>query len=101
MAVRIAPRSRLQLVDLLTVDGVEFWDLGVFEEIPVVEGEQRHQVLATDRIDLLAFDYYGDERLWPIIALANYLEDMPTELVVGMKLRIPSEAWIKARLFRR
>jgi hypothetical protein len=42
-----------------------------------------------DRLDLLAFDFYGDSTLWWIIASANDMQ--PDSLVppLGMTLRIP------------
>jgi hypothetical protein len=43
-----------------------------------------------DRLDLLAFDFYGDSTLWWIIASANDMQ--PDSLVppLGMTLRIPA-----------
>lgn len=42
-----------------------------------------------DRLDLLAFDFYGDSTLWWIIASANDIQ--PDSLVppLGITLRIP------------
>jgi nucleoid-associated protein YgaU len=43
----------------------------------------------TDRLDLLAFSYYGDVRYWVIIAKANKLHNATLRVPVGMRLRIP------------
>jgi hypothetical protein len=43
----------------------------------------------TDRLDLLANEYYGDTRLWWIIANANNLNGVNIGLDAGIQLRIP------------
>jgi nucleoid-associated protein YgaU len=50
-----------------------------------------HVLTSEDRLDGLAFHYYGDEDYWWIIALANRILD-PFSIVAGRTLRIPSEA---------
>ena len=39
--------------------------------------------------DLIAYEFYGDERLFWIICLANRINDPFTELPIGTKLCIP------------
>ena len=99
MAVRVRRNSRLQFVDLNLVDGFEFWDLGIYPEIPVRNDDARYQVIGPDRIDNLAQRFYGDARLWWVIAVANNIEIVPTQLNVGMKLRIPSPQYVQNVLF--
>jgi hypothetical protein len=43
---------------------------------------------STERLDVLAQNYYGDSRLWKIIALFNDVDD-PSNLAPGQILRIP------------
>ena len=43
----------------------------------------------TDRLDLLANEYYGDSRLWWIIANANNINSVNIGLEGGIQLRIP------------
>ena len=43
-----------------------------------------------DRLDLLANKYYGDTRMWWIIANANNLNDATLAVDAGRQLRIPS-----------
>ena len=45
----------------------------------------------SDRLDLLAYKYYGDSDLWWIIAVANNLNDASLSIEVGKQLRIPSD----------
>jgi hypothetical protein len=47
---------------------------------------------AEDRLDLIAFDFYGDSTLWWIIAMAN---DIPGDSMyppMGFQLRIPNNS---------
>jgi nucleoid-associated protein YgaU len=48
-------------------------------------------VIATisDRLDVLATEYYGDKNLWWIIAVANNLNDATLHIEPGTQLRIP------------
>lgn len=43
----------------------------------------------SDRLDLLAYQYYGDTRFWPIIARANRLHSASIRPPLGKRLRIP------------
>ena len=43
----------------------------------------------TDRLDLLANEYYGDSRVWWIIAQANNINGVNIGLDAGIQLRIP------------
>jgi hypothetical protein len=43
----------------------------------------------SDRLDLLAYQYYGDVRYWVIIAKANKLHNATLKIPVGTRLRIP------------
>jgi hypothetical protein len=45
-----------------------------------------------DRLDLIAYDFYGDSTLWWIIAMVNNLEGDSMFPPVGLQLRIPSNA---------
>jgi hypothetical protein len=41
------------------------------------------------RLDLLAAEYYGDVRYWPIISKANNLNQPTLRIPTGTRLRIP------------
>ena len=43
----------------------------------------------TDRLDLIANQYYGDSRYWVILAKANKLHSPTLRTPVGFRLRIP------------
>lgn len=100
MPVRIGRQSRLQFYPLVTLDGFEFWD---FKDLPIPPArvdDELHQVTSVDRIDTLSVDFYGTPTLWWVIAVANDLEILPTDLNVGQKLRIPSPTFIRSEFFR-
>lgn len=42
-------------------------------------------------IDLFAYEQYGDERFWWVIAVANGIEDPWDESFIGKRCRIPSK----------
>ena len=45
---------------------------------------------SNDRLDLLAYDFYGDPKLWWVIATANNLSGNSMYVQNGVQLRIPS-----------
>ena len=59
-----------------------------------------HKVKVQDlsRIDLLAYDYYGDVTLWWVIANVNNIKNPLIELVPGTELKIPTKAAVMEAL---
>lgn len=47
-----------------------------------------------DRLDLLAYEFYGDSQLWYILASANNLGKGTFAVPPGLQLRIPPESII-------
>lgn len=101
MAVEIKKSSRLLFADLVTSEGVEFWDTVVLPDARTRSDDIQHIVSANDRIDLLAHRYYGDSRLWWVIAWANNLEILPTDMKQNAQLRIPSRDFVEGEFLRR
>ena len=101
MAVRVQKGSRLRFGELVTLDGVEFWDILDIPEIPAQRDDLVHRVEGPDRIDLISDRYYQDARLWWVIAVANGMEELPTELNVGDEIRIPSPRYVSQVLFKK
>jgi hypothetical protein len=100
MPVEIRNSSRLKFADLLIVDGVEFWDTLVLPDPVSRQDDIIHVVGQTDRIDLLADRYYQDAGLWWVIAWANNLDIIPTDLNEGAQIRIPSKAYVTSELLK-
>lgn len=99
MSVVVSRQSRLRFKTLLTVRGVSFWELDNLPTVPIQPTDFYIVVNITDRIDNLAFSYYGDPNLWWVIALANDLYLLPTDLQVGSTIRIPSPTYVASTLF--
>lgn len=60
---------------------------------PMVEPKNTDVWIITkkmDRLDLMAHQYYGDVRYWPIIAKANRLHQATIRPPIGIRLRIPN-----------
>lgn len=102
MAVRIAKYSRLSLASLYRTEGVTYWDIIDMPDIPIQEDDETYTVKrgAAERIDRIATRFYGNPRLWWVIAVANDIEIQPTELSEGDVLRIPSPRYVLQELFR-
>ena len=59
---------------------------------PVIEKSPRDRYIFTregDRLDNLAFQFYGDPRHWQILAIANNLGKGTLHIPMGIQLRIP------------
>jgi hypothetical protein len=101
MAVKVTRFSRLRFGRLAQVDGIEFWDVLDLPTIPEQLDDIVHAITDADRIDLLAHKYYRDSRLWWVIAVANDMEDIPTEFNVGDEIRIPAPRYVTQVLFNK
>lgn len=65
-----------------------------FPDIPKKQSDIYLRTDETDRLDLLAYDYYNDTRLWWIIATANPGIGRGTfSIPAGTFLRIPDLTW--------
>lgn len=100
MSVQVRRRSRLRFADLVNVDGFEFWNMLEPPTLLSQADDLHYQVQVGDRIDLLAFKFYGDPILWWVIALANDMELLPTDLNYGDTLLIPSPRYILQVIFQ-
>lgn len=101
MSVQVRQRSRLRFGNLVSVDGVEFWDLLELPKIEPQTDDVVYTVKGHDRIDLLAYNFYSDPILWWVIAAANDMELLPSELNEGDILKIPSPRYVLQVLFRK
>jgi len=99
MGIRVQKGSRLRFGEVVVIEGVEFWDVLDIPEIPAQRDDLIHRVIGADRIDLLAHTHYQDSRKWWVIAVANGLEELPTELNIGDDIRIPSPRYVNQVLF--
>jgi len=81
--------------------GGDFWGTRQPIRLKRHSSDSYHQVTDADskRIDLIAWRYYGDVRLWWVIAEVNEIGD-PLEIPVGTRLRIPSYERVQMKVVR-
>lgn len=70
--------------------GETLYTNNVYPDVPVSADD--NYVISTmgDRLDLIAYDFYGDPSYWWIIASANSLPGDSLIPPIGMQLRIPT-----------
>lgn len=71
--------------------GNQFYSNNIYPDIPISNSDSYIITVLGDRLDLIAFDFYGDTSFWWIIASANALSGDSLYVEPGMQLRIPSD----------
>ena len=87
---RINARSELLHSRWLQYEEALFWGLVEPPEFETADDDVLHTVSDADRIDNLAYSYYGDSNMQWVIKWANDIRLYPNDFVTGMELRIPS-----------
>ena len=82
---------RYENIEVINSDtsGSQYYVNNVYPEIPPTNDDNYVITVLGDRLDLLAFDFYGDSSLWWVIASANSLPGDSLVVVPGTQLRIP------------
>ena len=99
MAITISKQSRLRFKELISINGVEFWELDNLPTVPVSTEDIYYRVKQDDRIDSIAYEFYSDPNLWWVIALANDMDLLPTDLNPNDVIRIPSPSYVANTLY--
>lgn len=95
--VEIRKNSYLQFGSLLESNaGTSFWDQIDFPEVVPQDTDVFITIDETNvgRLDLIAFDAYGDPDLWWAIALANRIDLIPSDVYMNRRIRIPDKGFI-------
>lgn len=71
-------------------NGKTVYQSKIYAKIPLSDGDIYVATETGDRLDSLAYEYYGDSTLWWIIAAANKLHNGKFALPDGTVLRIPA-----------
>jgi hypothetical protein len=71
--------------------GERYYSNNIYPDIPLSGDDSYVIAVLGDRLDLLAFDFYGDTSFWWVIASANSLSGDSLYLEPGIQLRIPSD----------
>lgn len=103
MSVVVPTHSRLRFADLFRSEGVEFWDILDLPAIVEQGDDLVYQIKGGvgERVDQLATKFYGDPRLWWVIAAANSFELVPVDLNHGDIVIIPSPRYVLQELFQK
>lgn len=85
--------KRYQTIQIIKENGIgnEYYVNNIYPEIEPTEEDDYVIPVLGDRLDLLAFDFYGDSSLWWVIASANSLPGDSLYLEPGAQIRIPSD----------
>lgn len=99
MEIKLEKYSWLNLTNLYEENGIPFWDQTEFPDIPFSDDDEYVEITQemSKRVDLIAYDKYGDPNLFWVILLANNV-DLPNQLREGMVLRLPSIETIESLL---
>jgi hypothetical protein len=88
--------SRYQNISIMKSDtgvsstsGKDIYKPTYYPNIEFQENDNYIIIGTTDRLDIIAFDFYGDSTLWWAIAMVNDLEGDSVFPPLGMYLRIP------------
>lgn len=90
MQVDLPRSSWLNLTSLYVYQGVTFWGQTEYPEIPYSDQDFYLNITQdqASRMDLVAYDYYGDSGYIWVLLLANQV-DLPNQFVANQRIRIP------------
>jgi nucleoid-associated protein YgaU len=69
--------------------GSQYYTNNLYPDVPYSDEDNYVITTVGDRLDLIAFDFYGDAELWWLIASANSLPGDSLVPTPGTQLRIP------------
>tara|TARA_R110000782_G_scaffold23477_3_gene61408 strand:- start:390 stop:707 length:318 start_codon:yes stop_codon:yes gene_type:complete len=88
--------SRYQTIPIIKSDtgitstsGKDIYSPTYYPDIDAKEDDSYIQTSTTDRLDIIAYDFYSDASLWWVIAMVNNLPGDSMFPPIGGYLRIP------------
>lgn len=72
-------------------DGRQVYRTKIYPNIPLKDTDMYIVSQEGDRLDTLAYQYYGDQSLWWILATANNIHDASFAVEDGTILRVPKD----------
>lgn len=83
-------------------NGAKFYATAKYPKVPLSESDIYVLTEETDRLDLLANQFYGDSSLWWVISIANdFLPQNSLTLTPGVQLRIPGNPGLVLDLYKK
>ncbi len=88
------------IYDSVKVAHIRFLNRFVFPDFSGAEQDEFEYVVQSnwERLDKIAKKYYGDEKLWWVIAARNGMELPDQSLYKGRKISLPSAAFVSAKI---
>lgn len=83
---------------LRNTERTDYWELFIPPEIPSSENDVTHIVSGNERLDYIAYQYYGSSALWWIIAERNNISLPLSEVKQGVELVIPARPVVETIL---
>jgi len=83
--------TRYQFINKTKYNQAPAYIQQLYPSVVLASNDYYIDVSINDRLDLLAQDFYGDSKLWWVIAMAN---DLPGDSLfppVGFQIRVPSD----------
>ncbi len=90
-----------EIDNLQTQSGRQFKRTTIYPNIPAHQDDIYIITDIGDRYDTLALQFYKDESLWWIIAIANNSERASLAVEIGIQLRIPHSKSQAVELFNK
>lgn len=91
--------NRYKSIETKVEEGKRFKSNPIYPNVPVTEDDFYIISTVGDRYDTLALRFYGDSKLWWIIASANNMTKASLVLEPGKQVRIPANKAEALRLY--
>jgi hypothetical protein len=92
--------NRYKEIEVLKTDeGKRYYKNAIYPDIPVTDNDLYVITTGSDRYDTLAQQFYGDHKLWWVIASANVSKTDGLIVKPGVQLRIPANGTAAKNLF--
>lgn len=94
--VKTGQNSYLNFSRLWNYNGYTFFDVPDWPQIPEAESDRYITITSSyvGRLDLIAYDEYGTPDLWWILALANGMDKIPSDVKLNQRIRIPAKSTV-------
>lgn len=83
--------SSIQILSGSSIADPRYYKNALYPEVEVSENDTYIITTSDDRLDLLANDFFGDPKLWWIIATANNFPGNSMYVTNGIQVRIPGD----------
>jgi len=91
--------NRYKSIDIKLTEGRRYKSNPIYPNIPPTEDDFYIVSTIGDRYDTLALRFYGDSKLWWIIASANTMTKASLVVEPGIQIRIPADKAKAIQLF--